>query len=479
MMNKKYIGIFVCAFALFCTLPAVTITNQVRLTQNGTIQFEGSTNDNFETILNVIDPFSDNLILLQAGSGTIAFLSDIGGGGTIGGMISLNEIPRGIGCCNIGASVMTQDCLGINVITCNNFSILGGDFLISNSGETIGVNFNDDFITGCIKQVQLANVAGTMMIYNGIASGTFPISTATNGEFVSSVMTDDGSQLIQISGRNRFRLDANNAQIELEFIRSTVAGSCNTGINFNVLDQVRIDTNGTSNILFTTSGSTFQKGDTVFPANFAMNQQGDLGGQIKINATFVAKNRCWERPCMDGTMAMWAEEATEDLTVDNTSVTCGALTCATTYVFTVGANSSWDAAPNVLFDPVLPDGVAITVGTEAKAVSGTDFIPSCYGGATLTPVIPHNGNYIMITSDNSCAGLRTRAMGDGKINGQIITLEFNATCSSQFELTGILSVGGGTITFNSGMAATIKETIAIQWNACNWLEFRPLSTLIP
>ena len=81
MINKKYIGIFVCAFALFCTLPAVTITNQVRLTQNGTIQFEGSTNDNFETTLNVIDPFSDNLILLQAGSGTIAFLSDINGDG--------------------------------------------------------------------------------------------------------------------------------------------------------------------------------------------------------------------------------------------------------------------------------------------------------------------------------------------------------------------------------------------------------------
>jgi len=81
MRNKKYIGIFVCAFAFYCALPAVTITNQVRLTQNGTIQFEGSTLDNFETTLFAIDPFSDNSIFLQAGSGTIAFISDISGDG--------------------------------------------------------------------------------------------------------------------------------------------------------------------------------------------------------------------------------------------------------------------------------------------------------------------------------------------------------------------------------------------------------------
>ena len=182
---------------------------------------------------------------------------------------------------------------------------------------------------------------------------------------------------------------------------------------------------------------------------------------------------------MNGDVAIWGDELPEDLRADNTGVTCGALINISSYVFTVGANSCWDADPNVTFLPLLPDGVAVPACTFVQVTGGTDLIPSNYGGATLTPVLPNNGNYLQITSDNSCAGLRTRAMADGKINGQMLTLEFNATCSSQFELTGILSVGGGTITFNSGMAAAIQQTIIIQWNACNWLEVRPLSTLIP
>lgn len=58
-----------------------TISSDTSLRTQGNIEFEGSTNNAFETRLQVVDPTQDNTITFQNASGTVAFLSDIVGGG--------------------------------------------------------------------------------------------------------------------------------------------------------------------------------------------------------------------------------------------------------------------------------------------------------------------------------------------------------------------------------------------------------------
>ena len=51
------------------------------ITTTGSLVFEGSTADSFETTLAVVDPTADRTITFQNGSGTVAFLTDVTGGG--------------------------------------------------------------------------------------------------------------------------------------------------------------------------------------------------------------------------------------------------------------------------------------------------------------------------------------------------------------------------------------------------------------
>jgi len=67
-----------------------TISSDTSLRTQGNIEFEGSTNNAFETRLQVVDPTQDNTITFQNASGTVAFLSDIVGGG--GGGITLTDL---------------------------------------------------------------------------------------------------------------------------------------------------------------------------------------------------------------------------------------------------------------------------------------------------------------------------------------------------------------------------------------------------
>ena len=51
------------------------------ITTTGSLVFEGATADSFETTLAVVDPTADRTITFQNGSGTVAFLTDVTGGG--------------------------------------------------------------------------------------------------------------------------------------------------------------------------------------------------------------------------------------------------------------------------------------------------------------------------------------------------------------------------------------------------------------
>ncbi len=72
------------------TALAINTASDVNLI--GDLIFEGATVDDFETTLTVTDPTADNTITFQNASGTVAFLSDIVGGG---GGIALTDLSVG------------------------------------------------------------------------------------------------------------------------------------------------------------------------------------------------------------------------------------------------------------------------------------------------------------------------------------------------------------------------------------------------
>ena len=64
-----------------------SVTN---LAVGGTVIFEGSTADSFETTLQATDPSADRTITLQNASGTLAFLTDVTGGATPGNFTTIS-----------------------------------------------------------------------------------------------------------------------------------------------------------------------------------------------------------------------------------------------------------------------------------------------------------------------------------------------------------------------------------------------------
>ena len=68
------------------TLTNKTLTDPII---SNTIIFEGSTDNDYETTLEVTDPTADRTITFQNASGTVAFLSDVSGGGQPGAFTTL------------------------------------------------------------------------------------------------------------------------------------------------------------------------------------------------------------------------------------------------------------------------------------------------------------------------------------------------------------------------------------------------------
>ena len=302
MRNKKYIGIFVCAFAFYCVLPAVTITNKVKLLQGGTIEFEGGTNDNFETTLSAIDPFSDNLVLLQAGSGIVAFLSDINGCAAIGpGTGGFLPLWLGGACStSIGDSVIRE---------------LAGNILFDDGVNDI---LTFDFMTNPTGAITwtIGDVSGVPLIDSGIAENEIIIGTATNGEAVGGDWEVVSGNLKALS-TGRF--------VQAGFFSGDDPGSFIDGRNASRWD-FRIG-NVTKFTVAAGSGFTVNlTGAEIFALvsgttnpQMVFNRSGVYQGRIKTDN--ITADRSWQLADIDGTFVMSSESPGTNLTADDQVVT--------------------------------------------------------------------------------------------------------------------------------------------------------------
>lgn len=336
-----------------------------------------------------------------------------------------------------------------------------------------------DCLTGT-RMYSFSDASGHLMIDTGIAACTIMMTSGSSGIPVASPITVCGSDIFT------------TGDITLSASGNWIGGSVNNRLTFkDATNRIEVTNNGV-NVLNIIAGTTISfKVNTIFED--ILNLSGtdafyrwseDGGGQVNWNQDLNRNTTDKEVQIqdVDGTLGMLGGTADESLTVDNTGVTT-VYTVGTTYEFTTGTTGAdWNPG-TVVFDPPLVAAATITAGENYICTTGGTVVDN--DDAAATPTLPVLGNYLKVTSDNATAANRTRAMatkyGTGAAipQGHEMTIEFNATANSQWELTGILSAAGGTQTWNAGAAATIQQILHIQFTGTSWFTRDGIITIIP
>lgn len=267
-------------------------TDWIKLRQNGYIQLEGATNDDFETRITAIDPTQDNAIQTQNASGTLAFLADTS---------SLS------GTANTHTMFTTDG------------STVGDSFIRQTAGHILiddGVNdiVDIDFATlpsGAIS-LQIGNVSGAMAVASDpLSNGEIPKGTGTFGEIVGSNLKFTGVELETASGG---ALDV----LKLRDLKGH--GSANTQINFgSTLLTFKI--NNAPKLRIVDGSVIIGNAGTDFEVNLAHQQKSSIGGNSGITkVSNLTDDRSYEQPDMSGTKALWASQS-ETITGDDFIIT--------------------------------------------------------------------------------------------------------------------------------------------------------------
>ena len=178
----------------YTTLNATNLNSTtVNVQEDGTITFEGATDDGFETTLTVVDPTADRTITFPNETGTVH---------TSGGTTTHTAIVVADGG-NIGSASDT-DAIAIAAngnITVNQNLSVGGDLDVTGTLDLSDSNFTN------VGSIQLDSIAGDGDTNTSITfSGSDVITIATGG---STAATFNASQVTTLSG-NLIIPDAGN-----------------------------------------------------------------------------------------------------------------------------------------------------------------------------------------------------------------------------------------------------------------------------
>src|SRR6056300_243359 len=172
------------------TLTNKTLTDPII---SNTIIFEGSTVNDYETTLEVTDPTADRTITFQNASGTVAFLSDVSGGGQPGAFTTLtldnNIVFEGATADEYELTLSVADPTADRTVT------------IPDATGTIVLKDTTDTLTN--KSVSLTNntLTGTLAEFN---------SALSDGSFASLAGTETLTNKTIDSANNTITLDLTN-----------------------------------------------------------------------------------------------------------------------------------------------------------------------------------------------------------------------------------------------------------------------------
>ena len=181
------------------TLTNKTLTDPII---SNTIIFEGSTVNDYETTLQVTDPTADRTITFQNASGTVAFLSDVSGGGQPGAFTTLtldnNIVFEGATADEYELTLSVADPTADRTVTIPDAT---GTIVLKDTTDTLtnkSISLTNNTLTGTLAEFNsalsdgsFASLAGTETLTNKSISLTNNTVTGTLAEFNSAL--SDGS----------------------------------------------------------------------------------------------------------------------------------------------------------------------------------------------------------------------------------------------------------------------------------------------
>src|SRR5210317_752336 len=287
------------------TLTNKTLTDPII---SNTIIFEGSTDDDFETILEVTDPTADRTITFQNASGTVAFLSDVSGGGQPGSFTTLsidnNIVFEGATADENELTLSVTDPTADRTVTIPDAT---GTIVLKDTTDTLtnkSISLTNNTLTGTLAEFNtalsdgsFASLAGTETLTNKTIDSTNNTVTGTLAEFNSalsdgSFATLAGTEALTnktISGSSNTLTNIANASL----INSTITVAGDSGSQaIDLGDTLTIQ--GTSNEIETSqSGDTLTIGlpsDVTIGQDLSVSRNLTVTGNLTVNGTTTTVN---------------------------------------------------------------------------------------------------------------------------------------------------------------------------------------------
>jgi len=370
---KNKITLFT-ALLIACSVAfgGTTVTDKLKLKQNGTIEAEGATNDEFETTLEFTDPTADRTITFKDADGTVAFLSDIGcgavtGSGTVGklpkwcgsgsnlgdsiireaaGDIYLDDAsPNTIFGCNLGTNRLRFETgqIGIYISGGNGVELTSNVFRLRNCLDALWLGCNDSDVdlvfwrdghsytfetpdpsTVGPQTFVLPEASGTMAVANCLSSDTLTLATSTEGELVDSMFSQNGAGTLGSICNNGLELgyiqSSATAQNFID-LRNSNQYSYRLGNHVSyvqTIGQYNMVAPSGSDFALQLLGVACDRPELVFSKN-------DNSWQARIKSDYLTDQQNHFLPDTTGTIAVVNECVTDVSRLLMTSATCGEL----------------------------------------------------------------------------------------------------------------------------------------------------------
>ena len=253
------------------TFTLITSSN-ITVAEDGTIVFEGATNDDNETTLTVVDPTADRTISLPNASGTV-IISDSSTNVTTLPDDLLIKDGGTIGNASV-ADVMTLASTGI---------VTFKDDLLIKDGGTIGVASSTSAIT--IASTGIVTFVDDILIKDGgtigSASSTGAITIASSGivTLVDDLIIKDGGTIGSASATGAITIASTGI---VTFVDDIIIKDAGTIGSASDTDAISISSGGVVNISATTANTSASDGALTVAGGVGIAADASIGDDLRL-----------------------------------------------------------------------------------------------------------------------------------------------------------------------------------------------------
>ena len=447
----------------YTTLNATNLNSTtVNVKEDGTIIFEGATDDGFETTLTVVDPTADRTISLPNTSGTIVVSGD--GGFTVadGGTLGSTSTTDAITISSAGIVTFKDDILIKDGGTIGNASVAD----VMTLASTGIVTFKDDVIIKDGGTIGSATTPGAITIASGgnvtfsgditISGDDITMGTNTSGNLLvadgtnfNSVAVSSLSEISTVANDDVFlAIDTSGGGLKKIARSAVVSGLAASGAISNVVEDTtpqlggNLDLNG--NDIVTTSNADLElapngtghvtvKGNDNQGAIQFNCENNSHGQQIKAAPHSEAASNILTIPSTGGNSTLVSDASTSTLTNKTlTSPVINTGTVGTSLVPSSADGATLGTASAEFSDLFLADGGTIQLGNDQDVtithVADTGVLLNSSSKIQFTDAnesIHSDGTNLILTSGGTAFKIPT---SDGS-NGQALATNGSGTLS--------------------------------------------------